>query len=416
MTGTRPRPGQRAVAVAPSVLRRMNQRVLLDLLFMRGPATRPQLGRITGLSQPTVIAALADLERLDLVRPCGRTRSAPGRAPMLYEVNPAAGAVTGVDIGRRWIRLLVTDLAGRRLSQLTVPNAAADRGSLVEAVGQLVSRGTAEAGLAAAAITETVIGSPGVFGPDRSQLLYAANLPGWQRSRVVKALSERIGSAVIIDNDANLAALGEYTYGAGKSARQFVYLTIGTGVGAGIVMDGKLYRGFRGSAGEVSYLPIGRELPLLPRGRPQRGMLEESFGAEAVVERARDSGMTGPLTAEAVFTAARGGDERARAAVGTEARQLARVIASICALLDPELIVIGGGVGQNLDLLEPEMMTELARLTPMRPALGAGDLGREAVVLGAIAMGIERARESIFERRTDPSYQPAGRPGGRAAR
>ena len=204
---------------------------------------------------------------------------------MLYEVNPAAGAVTGVDIGRQWIRLLVTDLAGRRLSQLTVPNTAADRGSLVEAVGQLVSRGTAEAGLEPEAITQTVIGSPGVFDPDRSQLLYAANLPGWQRSRVVKALGERIGSAVTIDNDANLAALGEYTYGAGKSARQFVYLTIGTGVGAGIVMDGKLYRGFRGSAGEVSYLPIGRELPLVPRGRPQRGMLEESFGAEAVVER-----------------------------------------------------------------------------------------------------------------------------------
>jgi predicted NBD/HSP70 family sugar kinase len=143
-------------------------------------------------------------------------------------------------------------------------------------------------------------------------------------------------------------------------------------------------------------------------------MLEESFGAAAIVERARECGMTGSLTAEVVFTAARGGDECAREAIVTEAKQLARVVASICALLDPELIVIGGGVGQNLDLLEPEMMTELARLTPMRPTLGVGDLGREAVVLGAIAMGIERARETVFESRTDRSYVPAGQSGGRA--
>jgi predicted NBD/HSP70 family sugar kinase len=412
MRGARRAPGKGGAAVAPSILREMNQRVLLDLLFTNGPATRPQLGQITGLSQPTVIAALADLEELDLVRPCGRTTSAPGRAPMLYEANPSVGAVIGVDIGREWIRLLVTDLAGKRLSQLTVRNTAPDRSSLVEAVGQLVSQGTVEAGLEPEAITHTVIGSPGVFDADRSQLLYAANLPGWQRSRVVQAIGQRIGSAVTIDNDANLAALGEYTYGAGKSAQQFVYLTIGTGVGAGIVIDGKLYRGFRGSAGEISYLPIGRELPLTPRGRPQRGMLEESFGAAAVVELARECGMTGPLTAEAVFTAARGGDERAREAIVTEARQLARVIASICALLDPELIVVGGGVGQNLDLLEPEMTTELARLTPMRPTLSVGDLGREAVVLGAIAMGIELARESVFQTRTNGSYLPPGQSGG----
>jgi predicted NBD/HSP70 family sugar kinase len=318
---------------------------------------------------------------------------------MLYEINPSAGAVVGVDIGREWIRLMVTDLAGNRLSQLEVRNTAADRSGLVDAVGQLVSKGTADAGLQPEQITHTVIGSPGVYDTGRSQLLYAANLPGWLRSRVVKALDERFGSAVTIDNDANLAALGEYTYGAGKSVRHFVYLTIGTGVGLGIVIDGQLYRGSSGSAGEVGYLPVGDELPLTPRRRPQRGMLEESFGSEAVVRRARDAGMKGTFTAEDVFTAARHGDAHARQVVVTEARMLARVISSICALLDPELIVVGGGIGQNLDLLEPEMTTELARLTPMRPALGVGDLDRDAVVLGAIAMGIQHARETLFESR-----------------
>jgi predicted NBD/HSP70 family sugar kinase len=393
-------PGMRTAAVAPSILREMNQRLLLDLLFIGGAATRPQLGKAAGLSQPTVNAALADLERLKLVRPCGRTTSAPGRAPMLYEINPRAGAVVGVHIGREWIRLLVTDLSGTRLSKLDMRNVAADRNSLVEAVGQLVSKGTADSGLVPEDITHTVIGSPGVFEPGRSQLLYAANLPGWIRSRVVQALDERFGAAVTIENDANLGALGEYTYGASKTVRESVYLKVGTGVGLGIVIDGRLYRGFSGSAGEAGYLPIGRELPAVPKRRPQRGMLEESFGAAAIVRRAQDCGMTGALTSEDVFTAARQGDYCALEAVGIEARLLARAVASICALLDPELIIVGGGVGQNLDLLEPEMQTELARLTPMRPKVTVGDLGRDAVVLGAVAMGIEHARETVFERRT----------------
>jgi predicted NBD/HSP70 family sugar kinase len=387
-----------APAIAPSLLREMNQRLLLDLLFTGGPATRPQLAKDTGLSQPTVIAALSDLERQELVRACGLATSAPGRAPMLYEINPSIGAVIGVDVGRQWLRLLVTDLSGTRLSQLEVHNTASDRNSLVEAIGELVSKGTADAGLEPDAITHTVIGSPGVFEADRSKLLYAANLPGWQRSLVAAALQERIGSAVTIENDANLAALGEYTYGAGRSAEPFVYLTIGTGVGVGLVIEGHLYHGFTGSAGEIAYLPIGQE-KALRKTRPAPGMLEESFGAAAIVKRARVAGMGGSLTAEKVFNAARRGDTRATDVVEHEAKLLARVVGSICALLDPELIVVGGGVGQNLDLLESDMMAELARLTPMRPTLSAGDLHREAVVMGAIAMGIERARETIFEGR-----------------
>ena len=249
MTDVQQIPGMRTAAVAPSILREMNQRLLLDLLFIGGAATRPQLGKAAGLSQPTVNAALADLERLKLVRPCGRTTSAPGRAPMLYEINPRAGAVVGVHIGREWIRLLVTDLSGTRLSKLDMRNVAADRNSLVEAVGQLVSKGTADSGLVPEDITHTVIGSPGVFEPGtqsavvcREPAFRLASLPsGSRRWTSVSA------AAVTIENDANLGALGEYTYGASKTVRESVYLKIGTGVGLGIVIDGRLYRGFSGS-------------------------------------------------------------------------------------------------------------------------------------------------------------------------
>jgi predicted NBD/HSP70 family sugar kinase len=394
-------PGPLTAGVAPSQLREMNQRLLLDRLFTSGPATRPQLARDTGLSQPTVFAALADLEKAGLVRPCGRPEPAQGRPGLLYEADPTAGAVVGVDIGRDWIHLRVTDLAGHSLSQLDVRNTTRSARALVEQVSRSVTTATKEAGLKPSAVTHTVIGSPGVFDPRQGRVSYAANLPGWQRAGLADALAERLGTSLTIDNDANLAALGEYTYGAARNIRQFVYLTIGTGIGLGLVLDGRLYRGFTGAAGEVGYVPIGDELPTTRPGSPQRGMLEESLAADAVVRYATASGMSGSLTAEKVFTAARNGDPHAQQAVTIEARRLAQLVASICAFLDPELIVMGGGVGQNLDLLKQDMHTELATLTPMRPNIVIGDLGREAVVRGAIAIGIGLAKEAIFTARAE---------------
>ena len=385
-----------AAAVAPSLLREMNRRLLLDLLFASGPATRPQLAREAGLSQPTVFAALSDLEKAGLVRPVGRPGTSPGRPAVIYEADPSTGAVLGVDIGRKWIRLLVTDLARTELARHEVRNAARSSRALVDLVSKSVEEVTARAGLSHGDVTHTVVGSPGVLDRERGRVLYAGNLPGWQRPGLAEALTERLGGSLTLDNDANLAALGEYTLGAGRDTRQFAYLHIGTGVGLGIVIDGQLYRGFNGTAGEVGYLPLGTEPPSTAPKWPQRGMLEMSLAADAVVRYAVEAGMKPTVTAEDVFAGARSGDRAAVQAVTTQAQVLARLVTGICAFLDPELIVIGGGVGQNFDLLEPAMSTELARFTPMRPLIASGDLGADAVLQGAIAIGIDTARELVF--------------------
>ncbi len=388
-------------AVDPSVLRTMNQRLLLELLFKNGPVTRPTLSRLSGLSQPTVIAALADLEGVGLVKAVGHSRTAPGRAPMVYEADPTVGAVIGVDIGREWFRLLVTDLAGNRLCQLDERNTAEDPDTMMDDVVRLVLRGRQEADVGREVVTHTVVGCPGVYDTHSQQLRFAANLPGWGQLAVAAAMRERLDVQLTVENDANLAALGEFTYGAGRSTRQFVYLTIGTGVGVGIVLDGKLYRGSTGSAGEIAHLPVGDKPPKRRSGKSQRGMLEESFGASALVRRGKAMGMKGRITAAEIFSAAREGDPQSLELVLAEGKVLAYVVASICALLDPELIVVGGGIGQNLDLLTVGMTDELEKLTPARPAMAVGDLGRDAVVLGAVALGIERAKEAVFKARTE---------------
>jgi len=387
-------------AAAPSLLRRMNQRLLLDLLFTGGPAIRPQLAREAGLSLPTVIAALRDLEEAGLVRTAGRRHEVSGqhgRPAASYEANPEAGRVLGVDIGREKVRVLLADLAGEPLgAPLEVRNRACTADALVEQVEAVVAQATRQARLRTGDVTHTVIGSPGVLDPGRGRIRYAANLPGWQRPGLAETLAERLGAALTIDNDANLAALGEHAYGAARGLKDYVYLHLGTGVGLGLVLDGRLYRG-RGAAGEVGFLPLGDRRSMHAR----RGMLEESVGADAIVRRAHEEGMTGRLTAERVFAAARqGDDERALRTVAVVGGHIGSLVAGILAFLDPELIVFGGGIGQNLDLLEPHASEALAAITPMRPRLAVGALGGEAVLRGAIATGVTAAREAVFAART----------------
>jgi predicted NBD/HSP70 family sugar kinase len=397
-----PAAGRLSAAVAPSLLREMNQRLLLEKLFAAGPATRPQLAKAAGLSQPTVIAALDGLERAGLVVARDGEPAQLGRPAKLYAANPAAGAVAGIDIGRGWLHLRVADLFGTTLAQVDVRNTAKGAAALVDLTARSLEEATGQAGLTLAGLTSTVIGSPGVLEPGRGGVRYAANLPGWHQAGLAQALVERIGPSVSLDNDANLAALAELSEGAARGLTDFAYLTVGTGVGVGLVLDGRIYRGVTGAAGEVGYLPIG-EAPSGRSRRSRRGTFEEVAAADAVVRYAKEAGVPGRVTAEGVFALARRGVPEALTAITVQAGQLAIAVASIAAFLDPEAIVMGGRIGQNLDLLEPPITAALRDITPMRPTLVAGELGEEAVVRGAVVRSAGLAREAVFAERLLPA-------------
>ena len=396
MTVVSPGHGQLMAAVGPTVMREMNQRLLLTKLFDDGPATRPRLAQLAGLSQPTVFAALDDLERAGLVRQTGRPLKPQGRPAAVYEANPSAGQVIGVDIGRSWIHVALADLTGQIHAEQTEPNTAGSADTLVELVVASVSRIKNQVHTRRQPRTHTVIGSPGVLDPGEGRVLYAANLPGWHRSGVAQALSEQLGGSITIDNDANLAALAEHSYGAAQGVDDFAYIHIGTGLGVGLILGGQIYRGRRGAAGEVGYLPIGGDRPQTLSGQPMRGMLEEVLAADAVVRRARWAGLTGKVTAERVFRLAREGHPIGRQAVAEEGKHLAQLLAAVSAFIDPELIVVGGGIGQNLDLLLPTAIESLSLLTPMKPSVVVSALGSEAVVRGTIARGVTLTRELVF--------------------
>lgn len=355
-----------------------------------GPLSRAQLARDTGLSKPTVSAALAMLERAGLAREAGLLAPERGRIAVLYEPDPQAGHVLGVDIGRARLRVAVADLNGRILARRDVPNRGRSANAVADAVVAAAREATEQAGLRPGDVVHAAIGSPGVWDESQRRVHYAGNLPGWGRRGLFERLAAGLETRISLHNDANLAALGEYADGAGAGSKVFVYLLIGTGLGMGVVVGGELQPGASGAAGEIGLLPLmgGRQT------------LEGTAAAESVVRSARELGLGGSLTAKRVFEAARAGDPAARAAVLREARQLAYAVAVVAAVLDPDLVVLGGGLGNGADLLIDPLEEELHRLSPLRPRLAASLLGDEAVLRGALATALLGARAEVFERRT----------------
>ncbi|MEV8508881.1 ROK family transcriptional regulator [Actinoplanes sp. NPDC051475] len=394
-----------ATASTTSVLRVMNERAVFAEVFRLGKASRPELARVTGLSKPTVALALTNLESAGLLRQVGLRAGPAGRSALLYEVRPDAGHVLAVDIGRAYVRVALADLVGEIVARKDEPSRGSDTGDLVTQLTRLADDVAGTAGIARGDVTLAVFGTPGIHDKGTGSLHLAPNLPGWEQRDSVTRLADVTGSAYVVENDVDLAAVGEATYGLGRGVRHFVYFSIGTGTGMGIVIDGQLYRGFRGAAGEIGYLPIGDGDPLLeqPESR-RRGMFESVASATGVVATARRFGMTGAETAKDVLDAARAGDPAARQAVDRQVDHLSRALAGVAAVLDPELVVLGGGVGGHAgDLLTRPVVERLRHLVALHPPrIEISTLDTDAVLLGALAVGLTGARDLVLERSAAP--------------
>jgi predicted NBD/HSP70 family sugar kinase len=383
----------------------MNQRFLLDWLYRNGAVTRPQLARDSGLSQPTVFATIANLEQAGLVRPSGQSDEPAGRPALVYEADPTAGYVLAVDLGHEWIRVVISDLSGSQLCKVEQRNGARTPKSLVESVRSLAEEAADTAELTISDLTCAIFASPGVYRGQVGRTSLATRVPGWQRPRLAASLEERLGVPVTIENDVNLAALSEYTEGAGQGMNPFAYLHVGTGIGLGVIINGELVRGATGAAGEIGFLPLV-DPHTDAKPEPRGGLLQEALGSEAVAELAREAGMTGTITADRVFNEARAGSETALAVVRRQTEMLARLLASVSAFVDPELIVLGGDIGRNLDLIGVGLLDRVTELTPLTPRIGGSGLGADATVRGAVIRGLVVAREAEFIARMSGS-EPA---------
>ncbi len=394
-----------AVATSTAVVRVINERAVYEQIRRLGTASASQLVAATGLSKATIGLAFGSLERVGLISQVGHRVGQVGRAPRLYEIRPDAGRAMAVDVGASWIRLAVADLSGTITARADHRVRALAASALAGQIGELARATAAEAGVTLADITHTVLGFPGIYEPDADRITAAPNLPGWEEPGSVAALRAKLGPRFSIDNDVNLATVAEQEHGAGAGAGNFVFVSVGTGIGMGIVIGGDLYRGSSGRAGEISYLPVGDgpgdrlgdgSGQLLAPDVRRHGILETVASADGVLSAAKRLGLAA-TSSEQVFDAARSGDQAAIQVVHDEASHLARALAAVIAVLDPGLIVIGGGIGGNADLLlDPtkRLLGDLLALSP--PPIKMSVLGRDAVVLGGLAAGLDRARDDVL--------------------
>ena len=414
------------IAARPALIRSLNEQLLLDHIRTSGPYSRADLARVSGLSKPTVSLALANLERAGLIRLAGQRTGLPGRTALLYEVRPEAGFVLGLDIGLRYLRGAVADLAGEVRVRRSV---AAHATTIADRVAELVALADdlcAGAGITRAQIIQTVVGSPGVYDPQRDLMALTGGLPGWDRPEALAGLRAAFGPALAIENDVDAAALAERALGVGQETDNFAFVHVGSGVGMGLVLGGRLHRGVHGVAGEIAFMPLGRDLQawmdtesgagpgagwgadagpgagsdagsddervtagpegviIDPAEARRRGTLEIAAGADGVVRAARRAGLTGLATPQAVFEAAAAGDKRAGAVVAGEARLVAAAICCVIAVVDPSLIVLGGGIGQAPGFAEA-VTRALGEIAPVLPEVKVSALGTDVVVDGCLA-------------------------------
>jgi predicted NBD/HSP70 family sugar kinase len=406
-TGQAGGPGQ---AARPQLIRAMNEQLLLSHIRQLGVCSRADLARLSGLSKPTVSLALANVERSGLVRTAGQRTGVPGRSAVLYEIRPDAGYVLGLDIGHEYLRGAIADLTGEIGAKA---EARSPSGSVSRRVGELIKLADgicAAAGVGRADVTETVLGSPGVYDPSRDAIALTGGLAGWDKRAVLERLRAAFGPNFVVENDTDAAALAEREHGHGREFASFAFVSIGSGIGMGLVLGGQLHRGAHGVAGEIAFLPITDGLGVVgsPGGPGEdevrrRGTLEAAGSSSAIVRSARHAGLRA-TSARQVFAAAAAGDVRAAAIVATEARLVAKAICSIVTVIDPGLVVLGGGIGQAPGFAAA-VAAELAAISPVLPEIRVSALGTSAVVDGCLASGADLAWSRLTAQLAQPDGQ-----------
>ena len=387
--------GATLFAARPSLIRAMNEQLLLEHIRQRGPCSRAELARVSGLSKPTVSLALDNVEQAGLVRIAGQRTGMPGRSARLYEIRPDAGLVLGLDIGHKYVRGAIADLSGEIRTRSSMPaRASSVRGRVDELTG-LADMLCEKVGVARTSLTQTVIGSPGVYDPRRNAMKLTGGLRGWDRPAALAGLREAFGSSLVMENDVDAAALAERALGHGREVDHFAFVHIGTGIGMGLVLGGQLLRGAHGVAGEIAFLPLSGGSGADEHEVRRRGTLEAAASASGVVRAARRRGMRGPVSAQRVFEAAASGDERAGAVVAEEARLVAQTICAVITVVDPDLVVLGGGIGRAPGFAEA-VSAELELIAPVMPAIRVSALGTDAVVDGCLAAGTELAWAQVM--------------------
>lgn len=384
---------------SPQLVTRMNAAAVVELVRRQGAIARVDIARELGLSAATVSRLAYQLLDADILREIERGVSRGGRRPILLAYNPGAALLIGVDVGGTKIAGALGDLDGTLFARRTVPTWPTDGtlgglDALIALIGELLAEGAA----LGVPVRGIGIGIPGVTRHAAGVVVWAPGL-AWRELSLATLVEERFGVPTYLENDVNLAILGEHWRGAGRDVAHVVGVFIGTGIGAGLVIDGHILRGANDAAGEIGYLLLARDD--LRQTYPGFGAFEGQNAGPGIARRAAEalaaapakvSSLIGPTpSARDVVAAAAAGDGIAGRVIAETLDSLALALGNIACVLNPHRIIIGGAVGLGLSPWHAALRERLIGRVPHVPEIVPAALGADAGIIGALALAQERA-------------------------
>lgn len=379
-------------------LRDRNRSRVIAVLKEQGRASQAEIARATGLSRTTVSTLIAEMKDAGLVSDAGAQLDASraGRPGVQLVLQDPAQAVVGIDFGHSHVQVAIADLAhnvlGERRCDLDVNRRALEA---LDTSARMFDELLAETGVAHENVVGAGIGIPGPVDREHGTVGSASILPGWVGLRIASEMQARLGLAVEIENDANLGALAELTWGSGRDCMNFAYIKAATGVGAGLVVDGSLLRGASGTAGEIGHTTLDESGLLCYCGN--RGCLETVASGPAILRLVSgDDGES--LALSDVIQLAAQGDLRCRRAISDAGREIGVAVAGLCNLINPERIVVGGLLSRSGDLLLQPIRESIRRYTVLAAAecvdVVPATFVERAELLGALALVIRRSKST----------------------
>jgi predicted NBD/HSP70 family sugar kinase len=377
-------------------LRGLNLETVLAVAMQHeGPFTRAELIRATGLSAPTVGTLVSQLMQIGVVSDLGAGPSRGGRRPSSMEFNSRHGYVAGIDLGPTRTRLALADLRGERLADriMPTPQRLGPQALLARIAGALRAL-MEETGVPASRLVAVGAGAPGAVDRGRGLVTYAPNLQGWTQVPMRDLLEAALSAPVQVENDVNLAVLGEHWRGAARGHDTCAFVFVGTGIGAGILIGGELHRGHHYMAGEIGVMCMGPQYVDVDYG--ERGCFETLAGLHGLAERWPQASRQDPAGWVAgLFEAAMSGDRRARKIVDDTARLIAIGVANVAAVVDPTLIVLGGALFAQAESLVHDVRKLVERIYPSPIEIVPSALGKDAPLSGSLLMAANDARERL---------------------
>ena len=378
----------------PSLLRRTNALTILKLLREAGSCSRADLVRASGMSAPTVTNVVNDLLSANLIKPLGEGESSGGRPPDIIRFKAERGCILGVQITERTLFFLLTDLSGEELdtTKVSLHGRKTDPEAICALVGEELRRLFKKHKKAREQLLALVVGVPAITNVEEGIVLSVSTLEDWRSVPLRRLLSKHVDCLIVVENDTNLAAVGERHRGAARTEQTFILIDIGTNVSAGIVLEGKLHHGAQWSAGEIAYLRLPRVLRKQP-ALHEFGELESVLTNSGILKSWREATAKSrhaatQTDAQGVLNLAQTGDPLARKIILHRAGIVADVIVNLSLVLNPGLILLGGKIGGHPTLLS-FVTRELKHCEFAVPKIAAASLGEFAVLWGAIALALE---------------------------